>query len=157
MNAYRRPPVGAARRPSTGECPANPDPTARERPTPPAATRTSDGPDWSAETLAVLDDLTPLRRSFVEWYVAGLCGAEAYRRASGRDPGAGARNNAAQLLRRADVRAAIAVATRDRNVGARRDREWMLEHLRATVEYCRHSFRAADQGTLVAALALMAE
>jgi hypothetical protein len=116
----------------------------------------ADTPDWSPETLALLDDLTPLQRAFVEWYASGCSAAAAYRKASGRDPGPTARNNGAQLLNKPHVRVAVAAALRDRNVGARCDREWMLQKLYEVAEQCERSGRVADMNALIGALRLMA-
>src|SRR4051794_11343315 len=103
------------------------------RPTrPPAFPDSADVPDWSADTLACLTDLTPLERAFTEWYSTGLNAAEAYRKAVGRPPGK-AGDAAAQmgykLRNRPRVKVAIAAALGDRNVGARMDREWLLQKL----------------------------
>ena len=113
-------------------------------------------PDWSPETVTLLEDLTPLQRTFVEWYVTGSTAAEAYRKASGRDPGPTARNNGSQLLNKPRVRVAVAAAMRDRNFDARSDREWMLMNLRAVVEHCSGSGRVEDMNSLIAAIRLMA-
>src|SRR4051794_15028800 len=63
-------------------------------------------PDWSGPTLEKLAVLTPLEQAVVVWRVAGYSGAEAYRRATGRDS-ASARQSANQILRRRDVAAAV--------------------------------------------------
>src|SRR4029077_2369315 len=101
-------------------------------------------PDWTAETAALLDDLTPLQSAFVQWMATGRTAAEAYRLAAGRDPGPTARNNAAQLARKPHVRAALTAALRDRNVGARCDGEWVLQKLFAVVERCERSGRTRE-------------
>ena len=100
--------------------------------------------------------LTPPQRAFVEWYSTGSSAAEAYRKASGRDPGPTARNNGAQLLHKPHVRVAVAAALRDRNVGARCDREWKVRRLRAAIERCAADPRISAQaavGTLVMQMA----
>jgi len=132
----------------------------RSRPAPaqpdPSYPRPADVPDWSPATATLLDDLSALQRAFVEWYTAGCSAAEAYRKASGRDPGPTARNNGAQLLNKPHVRVALAAALRDRNAGARCDREWLLQKLYAIVERCDRSGRVADMNALIGAIRLMA-
>ena len=59
--------------------------------------------------------------------------AEAYRKASGTDTES-AKQNGYDIRRRPDVRAAIDAALKDRNVGARCDREWKLAQLREAIQ-----------------------
>jgi hypothetical protein len=98
-------------------------------------------PTWSEPTVAKLNALTALQRSYVQWVAAGYSGAEAYRRASKRTGklGANARNNAVQIARNIKVREAIDVALMDTNLGARMERAWMLMVLREQIDVARAS------------------
>src|SRR5687768_8747474 len=78
--------------------------------------------DWSPPTLALLGQLTPLEQGLVQWMAAGCSAAEAYRRTTGNDS-MSARQSAYQVRSRPAVRAALAAALADRNLGARLDRE----------------------------------
>jgi len=147
--------AGSGPRKRTGRRPAG-QRSASARPDSVAYPDPAHVPDWSPETLALLEDLTPLQRAFIEWYVSGCSAAEAYRKASGRDPGPSARNNGAQLLNKPHVRTAVAAAMRDRNVGARYDREWLLQKLYAVVCRCERSDRIGDMNVLIAAIRTMA-
>src|SRR5688500_12798450 len=136
---------------TTPRCPSTP---ASRRPLRPVVTPVepesvaypdpSQVPDWSPETAALLADLTPLQSAFVQFMATGVTAAEAYRRARGRDPGPTARNNASQLANKPHVRAAVTAALRDRNFGARCDREWMLQRLYALVCRCEMSDRVGE-------------
>src|SRR3954454_16741790 len=80
-------------------------------------------PDWSEGTLEKLAVLTPLEQAVVVWRPAGDSGAEAYRRATGRDSPS-ARQSANQILRRPEVAAAVEAGLKDRNYTALLDRGW---------------------------------
>lgn len=92
-------------------------------------------PDWSEKTLALLERLTPLERAFVEWGATGMSAAEAYRKAAGSESGF-AKQSAYHIRHRPPVAAALHAALKDRNVGARCDREWKLAKLRGAIEAC---------------------
>jgi Terminase small subunit len=137
--------------------PATAPDTARQ---PQAAHRApADVPDWSQETLDLLARLTPLERGFVEHYASGCNGAEAYRRASGREAGADtdtSRQLAYKIKNRPRVRAALQAALADRNVGARVDREWIIQKLHSIVCKCEESGSVRAMNTLATAIRLMA-
>jgi hypothetical protein len=113
-------------------------------------------PDWSEATLAKLAALTPLEQAVVVWRVAGYSGAEAYRKATGRDSPS-ARQSANQILRRPEVAAAVEAGLKDRNYTALLDRGWMLLKLRAVVEECSEMRTPAGGNTLISAIRLMAQ
>jgi hypothetical protein len=92
------------------------------------------GSDWTLATRALLDALSPLQRAWVEWRADRLTGAEAYRRAAGRDPGVGARNNSRQIAVKAGVREALAAALGERAAGARVEWDRLLGLVRAELD-----------------------
>jgi hypothetical protein len=112
-------------------------------------------PDWSAATLERLAALTPLEQAVVVWRVAGYSGAEAYRKATGRDS-ASARQSANQILRRPEVAAAVAAGLTDRNFAGRLDLEWLLQKLHWVIVSCQDAGSASHLNTLVNSIRLMA-
>jgi hypothetical protein len=112
-------------------------------------------PDWSEETLAKLAVLTPLEQAVVVWRVAGHSGAEAYRRATGRDSPS-ARQSANQILRRPEVAAAVEAGLKDRNFAARLDLEWFIQKLHWVIVTCQDERTAGHMNTLCNAITLMA-
>lgn len=92
-------------------------------------------PDYTPETLALLEKLAPVERCFVEWCAAGESAAEAYRRASGED-NEHAKQYGYRLRWRVDVDAAIQACLKDRNFSARCDREWKIRKLKGIIELC---------------------
>ncbi len=116
-------------------------------------------PDWSEKTLALLDDLTPLERSFVEWYATGKTSADAYRLASGRTDflDRSASTSGAQIKARPHVKLAIAAALNDRSFGARRDREWKLQQLGSLVDRYNNSTDPRDWDRIPPIIELMAK
>jgi hypothetical protein len=123
------------------------------------STPATDGPsvssDWSPATRVLLDALSPLQRQWIEWRACGLSGAEAYRRAAGRDPGAGARNNARQLAARPAVRAALAAALGERGAEARTEWGRLLAVVRAELDAAEQT-PAGDRQKCISRLGRMA-
>jgi hypothetical protein len=113
-------------------------------------------PDWSEGTLEKLGVLTPLEQAVVIWRVAGHSGAEAYRRATGRDSPS-ARQSASQILRRPEVAAAVAAGLKDRNFAARLDLEWFIQKLHWVIVTCQDERTAGHMNTLCNAITLMAK
>src|SRR5207245_11703668 len=91
--------------------------------------------DWSEATLEKLAVLTPLEQAVVVWRVAGYSGAEAYRKATGRDS-ASARQSARQILCRPDVAAAVEAGLKNRNFAGRFDLEWFIQKLHWVIITC---------------------
>lgn len=116
-------------------------------------------PDWSDETMALMEELTPLQQTFVAWIVAGKNMTEAYRLASGRmDATSQAVCPIAHNLKKIPkVKAAIAAAIRDRNFGARMDREWMLMKCMAQIEECEKSTDIRRKNAIPQLIRLVAE
>jgi hypothetical protein len=99
-------------------------------------------PDWSEQTLALMANLTPLERAFTEWVATGRSAADAHRMATGRASGtSAARQQGHKLKARPRVRAAIDAALKDRNVGARMDREWLIARTGEAIERLRFDER----------------
>ena len=95
-------------------------------------------PEWSPETQAALEELTPDEQRFVEYYTMGCNAAECYRRIRGveyndRDSDR-TRIQGYKIRTRPRVDAAIKLAMKDAAFGAGMDREWMLQRLRVAVE-----------------------
>jgi phage terminase small subunit len=116
-------------------------------------------PDWSDETMALMEELTPLQQTFVAWIVAGKNMTESYRLASGRmnDPSNSIAPIAHNLKKSPKIKAAIAAATRDRNFGARMDREWMLMKCMAQIEECENSTDIRRKNAIPQLIRLVAE
>jgi hypothetical protein len=112
-------------------------------------------PDWSEATLEKLTVLTPLEQAVVVWRVCGYSGAEAYRRATGRDSHS-ARQSANQILRRPKVAAAVEAGLKDRNFAGRIDLEWYLAKLHWAVVACQEARTPAHVNALCNAIKLMA-
>jgi hypothetical protein len=114
----------------------------------------SEVPDYSPDTLALLDELTPLERGVVEWRVANLSVAECYRRASGKES-ATAKQGGYQILRRPRVAVALDAVLHDRGSDARYDREWKIARLVRIVNECSELGTPAACQTLMKALDAM--
>lgn len=97
-----------------------------------------DVPEWSPETMAALDELTPNERLFAEYISMGDNAAEAYRRVSGREytdrESDTTRMIGYQWRSRPRVDKAIRLCMKDMNFGAAMDREWILQRLRVALE-----------------------
>jgi hypothetical protein len=118
-------------------------------------------PGWSPETLAAFDGLTPLERSFVEWYATGGNAAEAYRQATGSEytdrHTDSTRNNGYAIRSRPRVRAAIDAAMNDVNFDARMNRQWMLQRLQVALDKAEASSEPGDQATVAKIIKTIAE
>lgn len=94
----------------------------------------------------MLEALKPAHRIFVEWMSTGISAAEAYRKAFGDVESASA--CACNLMRDTPgVKEAITACLKDRNFGAKCDREWKLQKLKALIELCENSPWPADRAT----------
>lgn len=143
-------PVVAPPAPVVSMAPYDPGPIAVTYPDPAVV------PDWTESTLILLAGLTPLERAVVEWVATGCSAADAYRRATKRETDT-AKQNAYDIRHRPTVAAAIQSALKDRNVGARCDREWKLAKLQAAIAKCEASDHPLAPGTLGKLVKTMAE
>jgi hypothetical protein len=118
-------------------------------------------PDWSPETKALLNDLTLLERSFVEWLASGMNAAEAYRKATGTEykdrETDTTRMNGYIIRSRPRVKMAIDAAMKDMNFAARLDRATMLQRLQVALEKAEKSDKPADQDTVARIIKTIAE
>lgn len=122
--------------------------------TPPKPARV---PDWSEETMLLFAKLRPVEQAFVEWMAAGYSAAESFRRAAGLDVTADYARQCGHRLRHSKhVAAALAGAMRDRNFGARVDREWLFAKLVNQIEECEESAEPRLRGMLPQLLTLAA-
>lgn len=116
-------------------------------------------PDWSDETIRLLENLTNLERGFVEWMTTGRSAADSYRLASGRRFFFDKRANlsGSQLKNKPAVKEALNSALKDRGFGARFDREWKLQMLGSKAEKLSVSHDPEDTERLLKTIKLMAE
>lgn len=97
-------------------------------------------PEWSDETLALFEELTPLERAWVEWFASCNNAIQAYRLATGRaDDEDVSRNSGWQIKCRPRVKAAVAAAFKDRSAAPLMDRGYKLTVLREQIEQARRS------------------
>src|SRR3954468_6912873 len=127
--------AGRRRQPVAGPRRLPPPRPARPADAPVREPHWAEVPDWSEGTLEKLAVLTPLEQAVVVWRVAGYSGAEAYRKATGRDSPS-ARPSASQILRRPEVAAAVQAGLKDRNFAGRLDLDWLLQKLHWVIVTC---------------------